>query len=592
MPLSFHHLPQTITNASPLASILERCKAGDLNDAKYDCIDHVDSNPNNVATKHLLAILEFETGQRDEALERLDVLIDDVQHDASLHSTLGHMFLEMEMVPEAEAAYLQAFDIDANDFDAHWNLGNLMQLMRRMTEAEQYYRHATVHHPDNGNGHLSLGTLMLAIGQPEDARISLERAADLLQDHFGCLNNLGIALMGCARHLEAEAMLLRALEIKENDSTVLYHLGKLKYETGDHKDAEDYYKRALTFEPANPMHILGMAQVLVTLRRSDEAQRILQSGVEHMPRDGSLRTQLALVQLRRGEYAQGWLNFEGRRPEPPMHRRLQALPLWRGETLDKKRLLVTSEGSLGDVIHFLRYLQSFVVLGRDFALEVRDDFLPLLSNNKIGVPIIGESEKQENFDLVTRLMSLPLLLGQQRPFWPATGPYLEAGPKLKKEWGSRIADMPGRRVVIALSSSSAQSLKIQANALESLAQVDNISLISLCDREMTAELKSQSWSDCIRFVDDQMDPTNWIENYAAVLENVDLLIASDGDIVHVASAIGIPTWVLLGAKPNWRWGETSEKCDHYPDVRLFRQDMANDSSATLGRIAALLTQFD
>ena len=46
---------------------------------------------------------------------------------------------------------------------------------------------------------------------------------------------------------------------------------------------------------------------------------------------------------------------------------------------------------------------------------------------------------------------------------------------------------------------------------------------------------------------------------AAVLANCDLLISADSGVVHLAGALGIPTWVALCYVPEWRWGLKGER---------------------------------
>ena len=45
---------------------------------------------------------------------------------------------------------------------------------------------------------------------------------------------------------------------------------------------------------------------------------------------------------------------------------------------------------------------------------------------------------------------------------------------------------------------------------------------------------------------------------AAILANCDLLISSDSAVVHLAGAMGIPTWLALRWIPEWRWGLEGE----------------------------------
>ena len=43
---------------------------------------------------------------------------------------------------------------------------------------------------------------------------------------------------------------------------------------------------------------------------------------------------------------------------------------------------------------------------------------------------------------------------------------------------------------------------------------------------------------------------------AGVLQSLDLLIAIDTFVVHLAGAMGVPVWLLLHARCDWRWMST------------------------------------
>ena len=68
---------------------------------------------------------------------------------------------------------------------------------------------------------------------------------------------------------------------------------------------------------------------------------------------------------------------------------------------------------------------------------------------------------------------------------------------------------------------------------------------------------------------------------AAVLANCDLLISSDSAVVHLAGAMGIPTWLALRWIPEWRWGLEGERTAWYDSVRLFRQPRDGDWDSTI-----------
>ena len=58
---------------------------------------------------------------------------------------------------------------------------------------------------------------------------------------------------------------------------------------------------------------------------------------------------------------------------------------------------------------------------------------------------------------------------------------------------------------------------------------------------------------------------------AAALISCDLLISADSGVVHVAGALGVPTWVALRWIPEWRWGLQGRTTPWYESLRLFRQ---------------------
>ena len=58
---------------------------------------------------------------------------------------------------------------------------------------------------------------------------------------------------------------------------------------------------------------------------------------------------------------------------------------------------------------------------------------------------------------------------------------------------------------------------------------------------------------------------------AGALSQMDLLISVDTSVVHLAGAMGIPTWVLVTRVPDWRWLLDREDSPWYPQTRVFRE---------------------
>ena len=76
---------------------------------------------------------------------------------------------------------------------------------------------------------------------------------------------------------------------------------------------------------------------------------------------------------------------------------------------------------------------------------------------------------------------------------------------------------------------------------------------------------------------------------AAIVSLMDLVISSDTSVVHLAGALGKPTWILLPFVPDWRWLLDRNDSPWYPTARLFRQTKLGDWSGVVERVASELS---
>jgi ADP-heptose:LPS heptosyltransferase len=75
------------------------------------------------------------------------------------------------------------------------------------------------------------------------------------------------------------------------------------------------------------------------------------------------------------------------------------------------------------------------------------------------------------------------------------------------------------------------------------------------------------------------DPMAWIEDFddtAALVTCLDLVIAVDTAVAHVAGALGRPVWVMSRYDACWRWLAGRSDSPWYPTLRLYRQSQPGD----------------
>jgi len=78
---------------------------------------------------------------------------------------------------------------------------------------------------------------------------------------------------------------------------------------------------------------------------------------------------------------------------------------------------------------------------------------------------------------------------------------------------------------------------------------------------------------------------------ARVMKALDLVVTVDSMPAHLAGALGVPTWTLLHADPDWRWMEARDDSPWYPTMRVIRQERAGDWTGVVARVAADLANW-
>ena len=71
---------------------------------------------------------------------------------------------------------------------------------------------------------------------------------------------------------------------------------------------------------------------------------------------------------------------------------------------------------------------------------------------------------------------------------------------------------------------------------------------------------------------------------AAVVALLDLVVAVDTSVAHLAGAMGKAVALLVPLSPDWRWLLDRSDSPWYPTMRIFRQDAIGDWDGPLERL--------
>ena len=122
-------------------------------------------------------------------------------------------------------------------------------------------------------------------------------------------------------------------------------------------------------------------------------------------------------------------------------------------------------------------------------------------------------------------------------------------------------------------------------ALDALVEVSDIAWFSLQKGPARTQLTHAALKP--------HDLTDHIQDFAdtaALIEQLDLVIAVDTSVAHLAGALGKPVWVLLPANYDWRWMLDRDDSPWYPTMRLFKQTTLGDWEPVVRRVKEALAR--
>ncbi|OQS45494.1 tetratricopeptide repeat protein [Chromobacterium violaceum] len=487
----------------------------------------------------------------------------DPDHCSSL-GNLGNLLQDAGRLDEAEACFRRRLAIQPGAA-AHYQLGRLLAERGRNGEAEAQLRACLDETPDDVEALQLLGRLLEERGEAGEAEAMLRRALESAPGHAAAGNNLGLLLMAQRRWDEAEPP-LRAAHAAQ-PGAALPNLASLLLATGRAAEAETLARQALAAEPgrADWLNLLGLA--LREQGRDEEARLAWEQGLASAPDHRRLRQNLGYLQLARGDWAAGWAHHEARL-ESAVYPALPS-PRWQGESLAGRRLLVLFEQGYGDAIQFSRYLNPLLEQGAARVVALcREPLSPLFSRQWPQVAWLamgsGYPAAFPPHDCHVFSMSLPWAL---RDFEPRAETYLQADPALRQAWRARLP--PGRNIGLVWRGRAehpfdhCRSLPGPEALLPLLAD-PGANWISLqpeptdVERQWLLEHGVAEWGSQLGDFADS----------AALLAELDGLIAVDTAMAHLAGALGLPCRLLLaGEHVDWRWGRERSRTQWYGSMR-------------------------
>jgi tetratricopeptide (TPR) repeat protein len=313
--------------------------------------------------------------------------------------------------------------------------------------------------------------------------------------------------------------------------------------------------------------------------------------IDLRPDSAKAHYNLALALLSSGNFREGWTENEWRWLckgfTTPLRRFTQ--PLWDGSPLHGRTILLHCEQGFGDSIQFIRYAPLVAERGGRVVLWAPPELLSLMRGVQ-GVETVATAEPFPPFDVHCPLLSLPRALDTRLESIPANVPYLFADPVRTARWKDKVvASANGLKIGLAWAGrpthTNDRNRSIGLKQLAPLAEITGVTFYSLQKGSSAHHAAgAPSGMNLIDLTDELHD----FADTAALIENLDMVIAVDTSVAHLAGAMGKRVWVLLPFSADWRWLLNREDNPWYPTMRLFRQKQIGNWDATIIELARAL----
>ncbi|WP_370152710.1 tetratricopeptide repeat protein [Ferrovibrio sp.] len=558
--------------------------------------------------RQITALVKRSLGLRDAAAARQ--LLDLMAPDA---------------LPAAERYFLQAaIAVNQNDDSA----------------AEEDCRRALLLAPGQPDCVELLGGLLCRRGAYAEAVTLLEPAATTRPDDPRILSLLGRALVETGAYGKAVPLLRRLLQQQPDEPSVWLDLGHALFRQQDYAGARDAYRQAIRLDPKRaglyadlaPAEAwcgdldaamaacqealrldpgLGVARahlanILGLQRRFDEAEELYRSLLAADPDDATVHNNLGIQLLRQGRYAEGWQHYDWRWKSagwttPTTGSR--GLPRWDGSHPPPGRLLVWREQGVGDEILYSSLLPDLAATGADVVLATDPRLVPLFGRSFPGITVVADDATLDPASLrLACQRPLGDLGGLLRPDaasfarHPQHG-HLQVDTDLRDRLRQRyLGDAAPGDLLAGIAWSSRNRAY---GAKKSLDLADMAGLFGRPGLRAVSLQYGRPGDDIAALerstgrtvlYDAAIDPIASIDDQAAQIAALDLVITISTAAAHLAGALGRPTLLLLPDEQGvlWYWGWQGQATPWYGSVHICRSGRGETTADLIARAGPML----
>lgn len=597
----------TLDITTKLQRAVDYHQAGQLAEAEKLYQQVLADDPQNADAFHLLGIIAYQKNKCQLAIDLITQAIAIDPNQAPFFNNLGNALQDQDQPEESVQAYQKALQLQPDYAEAYYNFGNVLQKQGKLDESVQAYQQALQIQPNYAKAYNNLGNALHTQSKLDEAVQAYQQALQIQPDYAEAYSNLGVVLKDQGHLEEAFRTCKLAVESKPTYAAAHNNLGVILHQKGDFEEAIASYYQALEISPDNPEAYNNLGASLHAKGDIDKSVWAYEQAIITNPKFAEGHKNLGMLLLQKGDFQKGWELCECRwlcKDFPFEHRNFPQ-PIWDGSHLKGKSILVWAEQGVGDEIMFTSILTDLLQIEADIMVECDPRLVTLFQRSLPNIQFFPRYNFPETQLLDTDIdYQLPMgSLGRWlRPdigsFQQKENPYLQACPERTGELREKYKKLAEGKLLIGVSWKSVNQYtgKEKSTSLDDwtpiLSQQDCY-FINLQYGDVGKEIKEYyaDKDNVFMYVEEEVVPLENLDDFAAQISALDLVISTSNTTVHMAGALGQDVWTLLPHIPDWRWMLNGEDTLWYPQMKLFRQHEIGNWSGMFAQVELALEQY-
>ena len=554
------------------------------------------------------AISLYQAGQLLQAEQICQQILRDYPQDAEALHMLGVIAYQVGESKIATGLISQAIEIDSNQYVFFNSLGAALQKQGSLEESIQAYQQAIQIQSGDADSYSNLGVALQEQGSLEESIQAYQQAIQIQPNHPEAYNNLGVVLKEQGRLEESIQAYQKSIEIQPKSAEAYHNLGNVLREQGSLEESIEAYQQAIQIQPDYAEAYSNLGNVLREQGSLEESIEAYQQAIQIQPGSAETHNNLGLILLLLGDFHQGWKEYEWRLKcsNFSSENRNFPQPYWNGIHLNGKSVLIWAEQGIGDEIMFTSILPNLSQMTEKIISECDQRLTPLFQRSFPQIQFFSRANPphprllDKNIDYQMPIGGLgQWFRTNEKSFLSGQDSYLHACPKKVLQMKRKYQQLADGKLLVGISWKST-GINQRRASLKSTVLKDwtfilsgkNCFFMSLQYGDVKAEINTfTNQTEIPIYQDKEIDSFQSLDDFAAQVAALDLVISIDNSTVHVAGALGKPVWTLLPFTPDWRWMLNRSDSPWYPSMTLFRQKEIGDWDGVFQQIKLELMQY-